>query len=1014
VLKIDHQYWTVLLRAVVGQAATYLGVVMIGLVWLGLSFHLGMEREHAQRAAVQTSRNLARAFEEHLSRSLKEIDRSMLMLRSNYESNPAAFTFKSLIQNADIRDYPAIQVAIVGPDGVVRKRSVGPVFPVVNVSDRDHFQILADSDADDLTISKPVVGRGTKRLSIHLSRRLRNADGSFNGIITASLDPNYFSRFYDSIDIGRDGIVRVIGLDGVIRAVGGRSQEAIGTNLAGAELFHEYHRAPAGWYYSQYAKSDHIRRLTAYRAVKDFPLIVTVGIAAHEIFADSQVKERAYRLIGGLFTLLILLVTGHSVWGRVKLEQASIALHTQNLRFDAALNNMSHGLCMFDASARLVVCNERYLQIYGLSPDIVKPGCALRDLLEHRRAMGTFADDPQRYIDSLLGEIAAGKSTTVCVELPDGRAIAVLNRPMLGGGWVALHEDVTDQRRAEQDLARTKNFLDTVIENVPATIFVKDARDFRHVLINRAGEEFFGLPAEQIIGKTAYEFLPKAAADSIAARDYELLRCGRQDFYQEQPIHCSGDDLRLVSTRRRVIRGAGGEPQYLMGVVEDISEQKRAEARIAHMARHDVLTDLPNRVLLMERVDEALARLRRCGERFCVFLLDLDQFKSVNDSLGHPVGDALLKAVAQRLRSSTRETDVVARLGGDEFAILQTVEGGQRESALVLANRILEVVTAPYDLDGQQVIIGTSIGIATAPDDGDDGDQLLVKADLALYRAKSEGRNGYRFFQAEMEAEVRARHALEVDLRAAVARGEFELHYQTVVDIPTQETRGVEGLVRWRHPQRGIVSPLQFILLAEETGLIVPLGRWILRRACSDAAGWPSHIKVAVNLSPAQFRKGDLIDTVSRTLTETGLPPERLELEITESVLLQKNAENLAVLHQLKNLGVSIVLDDFGTGYSSLSYLKMFPFDKIKIDKSFVEELANRADCAAIVGAVISLGRSLDIGTIAEGVETPEQLALLRAAGCREAQGYLFSRPVPASQLTFATAKKAEHDDKAA
>ena len=668
---------------------------------------------------------------------------------------------------------------------------------------------------------------------------------------------------------------------------------------------------------------------------------------------------------------------------------------------------MSHGLVMFDAQTRVVVCNERYLQIYGLSAEIVKPGCTLRELLEHRRAIGTFAQDPELYVADLMSDIAQGKSTTVSVELPDGRVTAVLNRPMAGGGWVALHEDITEQRRAEQELARTKNFLDTVIENVPTTIVVKDARDFRYVLINRAGEKFFGRPADQIIGRTAYDLLPKAAADSVAARDYELLRVGSQDFYQEPPLHKPNDALQLISTRRRVIRGPNGEPQYLMGVVEDLTEQKRAETRIAHMARHNSLTDLPNRMLLMVKIDEAMARLRQRGERFCVFLLDLDQFKSVNDSLGHSLGDVLLRTVADRLRSVVRETDVVSRLGGDEFAILQTVEGDPREAAVALADRLLEAVTAPYELGGQHATIGTSIGIALAPDHGDDGDQLLIRADLALYRAKSEGRNGYRFFEGAMEAEVRARRAIEVDLRAAVERGEFELHYQTVVDITTQEPRAAEALVRWRHPQRGLIGPVQFITLAEETGLIVPLGEWILRQACRDAANWPSHLKVAVNLSAMQFRKGDLSAIVARTLAETGLSPDRLELEITETVLLQKDAGNLAVLHQLKDLGVSIVLDDFGTGYSSLSYLKMFPFDKIKIDRSFVEELASRADCSAIVSAVISLGRSLDIGTVAEGVETAEQVALLRAAGCREAQGYFFSRPVPVADLSFTPTKTA-------
>jgi diguanylate cyclase (GGDEF)-like protein/PAS domain S-box-containing protein len=995
----------VLLRAVLRQGATYVGLLIIGLVWLGLDFHLASEREHAERAAVQSSRNLARAFEEHLSRSLKDIDRTLLILRANYENNPASFDFKGFLQTAHVSDHPAMQVVLIGSNGDVLMRSVGPVDPLVNVNDRLHFRHLSSSGVDELVISEPVVGRGTKKLSVHLSRPVRKADGSFDGILTVTLDPQYFAKFFQSIDIGRDGYVTVVGSDGIVRAVGGAPSNLIGANLTGAELFKRHASAPAGWYYDNEEQADGVKRLKAYRAVKDFPLIVTVGIAAHEIFADTQFRRRAYRLIGSLFTLMILFVTGYSVWSRVKLEQTSEELQTQNLRFDAALNNMSHGLCMFDATGRLVVCNERYLELYGLSPENARPGTSLLELLEHRKAAGTFTADADRYIANLRAQIAEGKANTVTVELPDGRVIAVLNSPMAGGGWVALHEDITEQRRAELDLARTKNFLDNVIENVPATIIVKDAHDFRYVLINHAGEEFFGRPAHEVIGKTPYEILPKAAADSLAARDYELLSVGSQEFYHEPPLHKQGG-MQLVSTRRRVIRGPNGEPRYLLSVVEDMTEQKRAEARIQHMAHHDALTDLPNRMSLMVKINEALARLRQRGECFSIFLLDLDQFKSVNDSLGHLVGDVLLKAVAQRLIACTRETDVVARLGGDEFAILQAVDGNPRDATAALAKEIVDVITAPYDLDGQQVVIGTSIGVAIAPDDGRDANELLIRADLALYRAKSEGRNGCRYFEPAMEAEVRARHALESNLRLAVARNEFELHYQTQVDIATQQTDGVEALVRWRHPQLGMVRPDQFIHVAEETGLIVPLGTWILRKACNDAAGWPSHISVAVNLSPAQFRRGDLIKTVADALCESGLPPERLQLEITETVLLQKNAENLAVLHELKKLGVSIVLDDFGTGYSSLSYLKMFPFDKIKIDRSFVAEMDDRADCAAIVGCVIALGRSLGMGTVAEGVETAEQVQLLRAAGCREAQGYLFSRPVPAADLVFTRGRR--------
>jgi diguanylate cyclase (GGDEF)-like protein len=450
-----------------------------------------------------------------------------------------------------------------------------------------------------------------------------------------------------------------------------------------------------------------------------------------------------------------------------------------------------------------------------------------------------------------------------------------------------------------------------------------------------------------------------------------------------------------------------------IAVHQDITEQRRIEAEIARLAHYDALTGLANRALFTESLDEALARLQQSGEKFSILLLDLDQFKEVNDSLGHPIGDMLLKSVAQRLSAAAHPGDLVARLGGDEFAILQKSESEQKESAIVLANRILQTLTDPYVLDGFKVMIGTSIGIALAPEHGLSPDHLLRNADFALYRTKAQGRNGYRFFEPWMEEEAHSRRALGGDLRNAVAHSEFELYYQTVIDIQKRDVCSIEALIRWHHRERGLVGPDQFIPLAEETGLIVPMGEWILQRACADAASWPPHIKVSVNLSPAQFGKGDLLDVVTHALAQSGLQPERLELEVTESILLRNNGENVATLNKLKSLGVSIVLDDFGTGYSSLSYLQMFPFDKLKIDKSFVSELANRAECAAIVCAIVGLGRSLGIGTTAEGVETREQLELLQAAGCREVQGYLLSRPMPASNLNFESPKGLQRAEQA-
>jgi diguanylate cyclase (GGDEF)-like protein len=386
-------------------------------------------------------------------------------------------------------------------------------------------------------------------------------------------------------------------------------------------------------------------------------------------------------------------------------------------------------------------------------------------------------------------------------------------------------------------------------------------------------------------------------------------------------------------------------------------------------------------------------------------MLDLDRFKAVNDTFGHGAGDKTLRIVADRLRSCAPGAATIARLGGDEFALLLKAGPRQHGEALALANGIIEVLSQPYDIDGHELIIGTSIGIAMAPEHGTAAEQLLRNADLALYRSKMAGRNGYCIFATEMEAKMQARVAIEHDLRHALERGEFELHYQTIVNLGTQQTCGVEALLRWRRKAGQLVYPGDFISIAEDMGLIAPIGKWVLEKACRDAMAWPSHTKLAVNLSPAQFKKGNLVEAVTSAIDKSGLPPHRLELEITESVLLESTEINVKVLSDLKEMGISIVLDDFGIGYSSLSYLSMFTFDKIKIDRSFVAELSSRAECAAIVSAITHLGRNLDITTVAEGVESRQQLTMLQAAGCSEAQGYLFSRPVPAEQLSFLVAR---------
>jgi diguanylate cyclase (GGDEF)-like protein len=436
--------------------------------------------------------------------------------------------------------------------------------------------------------------------------------------------------------------------------------------------------------------------------------------------------------------------------------------------------------------------------------------------------------------------------------------------------------------------------------------------------------------------------------------------------------------------------------------LEDITRQRRAEARIDHMARHDALTGLPNRVLFHERLNEAMARCKR-GAGCAVLYLDLDHFKAVNDTLGHPAGDALLRDVTQRLKRVVRETDTIARLGGDEFAIVQFIS--QPNDSSLLAKRVIDAVGAPYEINGNRVIIGTSVGIAVAPDDGEDADAIIKSADMALYRSKADGRGRYQFFEAAMEAHMKARRSLDLDLRKALAEGQFRVFYQPLMDIATRAICGFEALVRWQHPERGMVSPAEFIPLAEETGLIVPLGLWVLRQACADAATWPGDLKVAANLSPVQFGSPTLVEDVAAAMEDAGLNARRVELEITETAIFTDTDSVLATLHQLRDLGLRIALDDFGTGYSSLSYLQRFPFSKVKIDRSFVGKIGQGGENDTIVAAVVDLCTRLGMVSTGEGVETVAQLECLAALGCVEAQGYLFSKPRPAGDVAEMLAK---------
>jgi diguanylate cyclase (GGDEF)-like protein/PAS domain S-box-containing protein len=673
-------------------------------------------------------------------------------------------------------------------------------------------------------------------------------------------------------------------------------------------------------------------------------------------------------------------------------------LRARNIQLDAALNNMNQGLCMFDTNAQLILCNDRYIQMYSLSRTVVKRGCTLRAMLEHRADTGTFAGDPAPYIIELRAQLARGQTIQAVVELADERVVAIVNSPMAGGGWVATHEDITERRRAEKERDRNQAFLDLVVENVPAAIVVKDARDLSYVLVNRAGEESFGLTSDRMVGKTAYDLLPKSFADDVTACDQQVLQTLTPLFEDEHPIDTPRKGTRIVTTTRVPIMDVDQRPQYLLNVLHDVTERTRAEARIAHMAHHDTLTDLPNRAAFNERLAATLEDARGSDQRFAIMCLDLDRFKEVNDVFGHSSGDALLCEAARRLQAAA-DGAFLARFGGDEFTLL-VAEGTQPATAAAIADRLVAAFVNDFDINAQKLRVGLSVGVAIYPNHGTDAAALLSNADAALYRAKAEGRGTVRFFEADMDEELRERRALQMDLQSAVAHDELVLHYQPQAIIDGRVV-GFEALVRWRHATRGLIPPGTFIPIAEDSGLIIAIGEWVLREACREAASWPTPLNIAINLSPVQFRHGDLPALVHSVLLETGLAPGRIELEVTESVLIGDFSRALSILRRLKSLGVRIAMDDFGTGYSSLSYLQSFPFDKIKIDRAFISNVERNPQSAAIVRAVIGLGRGLDLPIVAEGVETQDQLSFLSREDCNEIQGFLIGRPCPIE--TYAT-----------
>jgi len=857
--------------------------VLLGVSASAVGWTIWELRSDAFRAAIAESGNIAAVLASQLSRSIQGIDSVLLETKRAARDfdidTPGGF--RAALNRRAMREAlidklsrlpQAFNIAIADKHGQLTVSTAAWPTPAINIADRDYFEDARKRTDGGISTSIPIYNRIDGKRTIVFARRLESVTGEFVGIIYCSVNTEYFENIYGSIQSVHSHQFRLRKWDGTILASHPDSPGLAGKSDSAGPQWHEA-VANGGGGYSFPAQSDSGTNFVSVRTVPEYPFVVDIMVTDRA--ALDGWRQRAATIGIGSAALLLcsiyLLIAVTRQVRRLSNSEASLTQKSQQL--DAALNNMSQGLTMFNDRKRLIISNRQYSELYKLTPEQTKPGTPFHAILDARVAAGQVPEDAATFVTKSTEQISLNRPSCAVHTLRDGRTVSITHQPMRDGGWVAVHQDIT--------------------------------------------------------------------------------------------------------------------------------AQKRAEAELAHMARYDSLTGLANRTLFMERASAAIGRLQTHGSPFAILMLDLDRFKTVNDSLGHAVGDSLLKVVAQRLRNAIPHIETIARLGGDEFAILVSLTGGRKETATDLACKVLAVITEPYDFDNRRFTIETSVGITFAPQDGTNPDTLLKNADLALYKAKSLGGNRYCLFEPAMEAKARERRELEDDMRRAISRDEFELHYQTIVNADELDACGAEALVRWRHPERGLIPPEQFISLAEESGLIVPLGEWILRKACADAAQWPSHLKLAVNMSPAQFKQPNLPGVLKSTLDQCGLPASRLELEITETVLLDNNEEHLAMLHEIKNLGVSIVLDDFGIGYSSMRYLQMFPFEKIKIDKTFIQSMTNHPDSAAIVCAIAGLGRSLDIETAAEGVETTEQLVFLRSAGCQLAQGYLFSRPVPLSELTF-------------
>ncbi len=851
------------------------GALLIAAITIGTTIMAGNFRERALNSAERELENTVLLLARHFDRQLADfigveediatqIRLAGITSAADFKARMSTFEMHEALKAKVGWHTDVAGVGVSDSDGILINTSENWPPPNIDISDRAYYTAAKSAAATAPLSIQLVRGRLSKEWETVIAYKITGPNGEFLGLLARAVRPASFEKFFASMALGDGASIAILHRDGTLLGRYPHVQAMIGLNFKDAAVHQRI-----------LSKSDHgttriisaidgASRLASARALTDFPIDIIATTTVSAALADWR-EQLSYMIAAA--GLSVLVIAGMLFFVVRKLSQQH---QMEKQRLDTAVNNIPQGLVVYDKSARITVCNDRYIEMFGLSPEIARPGLSMQGLIAHRKETGSFDGDVDEFCDAIMRNVALGKATCQITEAPGGRAIQIINQPLESGGWVAT--------------------------------------------------------------------------------------------------------------------------------IEDVTERKRSEEQIAHLAHYDALTDLPNRVLFREQLEHALNQVQS-GEQLAVLYIDIDEFKSVNDALGHSVGDELLKAVAGRLRGCLRETDLAARLGGDEFALIQTSVRNPSETTH-LVERIYRAIRQPYECgDSHLISTDASIGIALASGPSTDLDQLLRNADLAMYAAKSAGRRTYRFFKPDMEAQVTARHVLEMDLRQAISDGALEVYYQPCISLRDNGITGCEALLRWRHSERGMISPAEFIPIAEETGLINQLGEWVLMTACAEATTWPDDIKLAVNVSPVQFKSGTLALKILAALAASGLPASRLELEITEAVLIRDDEAALAILHQLRAIGVRIALDDFGTGYSSLSYLQRFPFDKIKIDRCFIDDIAEPDGSSCIVQAVVNIAAARAMTTTAEGVETKQQQELLRALGCAEMQGYLFSQAKPAAEI---------------